>query len=52
MIRNWAISEKFQPLKHKSETTETTNRHYKENIWLTELAVLSQKVANQLPKPI
>ena len=39
-----------RPSKPKWETTITTNRHNKENIWLTKRASLSQKLATQLPR--
>ena len=32
------------------ETTKIVNRQNKGNIWLTELAAFSEKVATQLPK--
>ena len=34
--QNWAMRTKYQPMTPKWETTEKTNIHYKENIWLTE----------------
>ena len=47
-----AIRTQIQPSKSKWEITNITNsQNTKENIWSTELAAISQKVATQQPKP-
>ena len=49
MNRNWAIKSQIPLLKQENKKNYKYTK-YNDNIWLTERAAISQKVATQQPK--